>query len=285
MQSSIVEAIHTSNHLWRWSCLIWLTPAARGASCKPCSLQFGNLKNEQRNQADVQRFRPNLRRRFVISRPRRSKASILNSLDLFRRSGVYCAGTVWRHHDDWQSFASMSWASTGWHSGGILFGWLGRCGWEKLPRNKIRIVHIHAKIHRYTNVWVSMDVWRICTTRISCGYHALVMFEQISISICRCILLPVTIWVVIAHQLCYALVWSRHRSWKQSNSINIHPQFCTLGGEFAVILGLVPMRIATNTYRHLCKARSIQLSPIWLCLEGVCSHPFPVITLQSRHDW
>lgn len=187
--------------------------------------------------------------------------------------------------DDWPSFASMSWASTGWHSGGILFGWLGRCGWEKLPRNKIRIVHIHAKIHRYTDVWVSMDVWRICTTRISCGYHALVMFEQISISISRCILLPVTIWVIIAHQLYYALVWSRHRSWKQSNSINIHPQFCTLGGEFAVILGLVPMWIATDTHRRLCKARSIQLSPIWLCLEDVCSHPFPVITLQSRHDW
>lgn len=99
MQSSIiVEASLTSNHVWRRSCLIWLTPAARRASCKPYSLQFGNLKNEQRNQADVQSFRTNLKRRFVISRPRRSKASILNILDLFRRSGVCCAGTVWRHH-------------------------------------------------------------------------------------------------------------------------------------------------------------------------------------------
>lgn len=212
--------------------------------------------------------------------PRRLSSTVLTSSVAVGSAALAESGVT---IDDWQSFASMSWASTGWHSGGILFGWLGRCGWEKTNKEQDTNSSHPCQNTRIYGC-VSLDVWRICTTRISCGYHALIMFEQISISICRCILWPVTIWVIIAHQLYYALVRSRHRSWKQSNSINIHPQFCTLGGEFALILGLVPIWIATETYRRLCKARSIQLSP-WLCLEDVCSHPFPVITLQSRHDW
>lgn len=68
----------------------------QAANRAPCSLEI--LKMNSGNQADVPSFGTNLTRRFVISRPRRSKASILTILDLFRRSGVCCAGRVWRHH-------------------------------------------------------------------------------------------------------------------------------------------------------------------------------------------
>ena len=109
----------------------------QAANRTPCSLEILKMNSAIRLMSRV--FAP-ISNEGLSSQgqgdPRRLSSTFLTSSVAVGSAALAQSGVT---IDDWQSFASMSWASTGWHSVGILFGWLGWCGWEKLPRNTIRI--------------------------------------------------------------------------------------------------------------------------------------------------